>query len=65
MKFNFDIKIKSTPCILLKIGEQNSIILNKKFPKGVKNIYYGIAGVLYIEEWEEKKFDANKKILKN
>lgn len=21
--------------------------------------------VLYMEEWEEKKFDANKKILKN
>lgn len=24
-----------------------------------------LLGVLYIEEWEEKKIDANKKILKN
>lgn len=61
MKFNFDIKIKSTPCILLKIGEQNSIILNKKFPKGVKNVYYGIAGGIVYRRMGRKNLMPIKK----
>ena len=65
MKFNFDIKIKSTPCILLKIGEQNGIILKKSSPRELIMSTMALLVVLNIEEWEEKKFDANKKILKN
>lgn len=65
MKFNFDIKIKSTPCILLKIGEQNSIILNKKFPKGLEYVYYGIAGGIVYRRMVREKIYANKKLLKN